>query len=53
MPDNKRHLGPENSFSPLLLLSDEDKPSAKQLVSVLVGFEHIMEYDKHGRLRTE
>lgn len=33
MPDTRRHQGPENSFSPLLLLSGKDKPSAKSLVS--------------------
>lgn len=33
MPENKRHQAPVGAFSPLLLLPEENKPSAKDLVS--------------------
>lgn len=45
MPDTKRHLGPEDSFSPLLLLAEEDKLSAKSLVSFFLLF--LVYFDMH------
>ncbi len=34
MPDNRRIQGPEESFSPLLYLHEEDKPQVKTLVEI-------------------